>query len=238
MDDISKKKESGKNKKKMLIKILCWIFFICIILILGVVAINLNIVMKEKNKILSIEEASNLNADCIIVLGAGIRKDNSPTWILEDRLIVADKLYKNGASKKLLMSGDHGSQEHNEVRVMRDYSLNEGVPIEDIFMDHAGFETYDTMYRAKEVFGAKKVIIVTQEYHMYRALYIADKLGLDAYGVTSDLRFYSKKMAYWKFREYFARVKSFIKCITKPEPKYLGSPIDLKASGTVTNDEE
>ena len=196
MDNISKKKESGKNKKKMLIKILCWIFFICIVLILNIVAINLNIVLKEKNKILSTEETSNLNADCIIVLGAGIRKDNTPTWILEDRLIVADKLYKNGAAKKLLMSGDHGSQEHNEVRVMRDYSLNEGVPIEDIFMDHAGFETYDTMYRAKEVFGAKKVIIVTQEYHMYRALYIADKLGLDAYGVTSDLRFYSKKMVY------------------------------------------
>ena len=238
MENQITKSEDRKKKKKMFVKCICWILFILIVLVMGVVAINLHIVIKEKSKIISLDEASNLNADCIVVLGAGIRNDNTPTRILEDRLIVADKLYKNGASKKILMSGDHGTKEHNEVRVMRDYSANEGVPIEDIFMDHAGFETYDTMYRAKEIFGAKKIIIVTQNYHMYRALYIADKLGLDAYGVTSDLRFYSKKMAYWKFREYFARVKSFIKCITKPEPKYLGKPIDLKANGNVTDDEK
>ncbi len=119
---------------------------------------------------------------------------------------------------------------------MKNYAVAEGVPSEDIFMDHAGFETYDSLYRAKEIFGAKKIIIVTQEYHLYRALYIADMLGLEAYGVPSDLRFYSKKMAYWKFREYLARVKSFGKCIYKPEPKYLGEPIDLSVSGDVTND--
>ena len=103
-------------------------------------------------------------------------------------------------------------------------------------MDHAGFETYDTMYRAKNIFGAKKVVIVTQKYHLYRALYIAKKLGLDAYGVPCDLRKYSKKMTYWRFRECFARVKSFDKCITKPTSKYLGDKIDLTGSGDVTND--
>ena len=109
-------------------------------------------------------------------------------------------------------------------------------PSEDIFMDHAGFETYDSMYRAKKIFGAKKVVIVSQKYHLYRSLYIAKKMGLDAYGVSSDLRYYSKKQYYREAREWLARVKSFIKCIAKPEPKYLGDSIDLKASGDVTND--
>lgn len=231
-----KNKKKEKKRKKMLTKVILWLLFIGIILVLVIVGINLYIVLKEKNKVLSLDKASDFNADCILVLGAGIRDDGSPTWMLEDRIKIGDKLYKDNCAPKIIMSGDHGREEHDEVNTMKEYSINEGVPSEDIFMDHAGFETYDSLYRAKEIFGAKKVIIVTQEYHLYRALYIADKLGLDARGVTSDLRFYSKKMAYWKFREYLARVKSFVKCISKPEPKYLGETIDLSVSGDVTND--
>lgn len=229
------KKKSGV-KKKMIIKILCWFIFLCVVMTLTIVGINLYMKGKVSDKIVTIEEAKDLDADCIIVLGAGIRANGSPTWMLEDRIIVGDKLYQENAAKKIIMSGDHGREEHDEVNSMKNYAMNEGVPSEDIFMDHAGFETYDSLYRAKEVFGAKKVIIVTQKYHLYRSLYIAQSLGLDACGVDSELRFYSKKMAYWQFREWLARVKSFVKCITKPEPTYLGEAIDLQASGDVTND--
>lgn len=233
-----KANKKEKKKKKMFIRVLFWLIFAAVILTLTIVGINLYIVIKEKSKILSLEEAAKFQADCIVVLGAGIRDDGSPTWMLEDRIKIGDKLYQNHAADKIIMSGDHGRENHDEVNTMKSYAMGEGIPSEDIFMDHAGFETYDSLYRARDIFGAKKVIIVTQEYHLYRALYIADQLGLDARGVTSDLRFYSKKMAYWKFREYLARVKSFVKCITQPEPKYLGDTIDLSVSGDVTNDKE
>jgi vancomycin permeability regulator SanA len=234
--DRSKLLKSNRGVKTVLIKILFWLIFLCVITILAVTGINLYMVNSVSDKILSLEDAKDLDADCIIVLGAGIRKDNTPTNMLEDRIIIGDKLYLEGAAPKLLMSGDHGSKDYDEVNVMKNYSIKEGVLSEDIFMDHAGFETYDSMYRAKEIFGAKKVIIVTQQYHLYRALYIANSLGLEAYGVPSDLRYYSKKMIYWQFREYLSRVKAFGKCIAKPEPKYLGESIDIKASGDVTND--
>ena len=204
-------KNNKKDKKNMLIRCLFWLIFAAVIMTLTVVGINLYIVIKEKSRMISLEEASDFEADCIVVLGAGIRDDGSPTWMLEDRIKIGDKLYQNHAADKIIMSGDHGRENHDEVNTMKKYAINEGIPSEDIFMDHAGFETYDSLYRARDIFGAKKVIIVTQEYHLYRALYIADRLGLEARGVTADLRFYSKKMVYWKFREYLARVKSFIK---------------------------
>lgn len=228
--------KTKKGVKKLIIKIIFWILFLCLLLVLSVTGINLYMTNSVKDNILSLEEAKDLEADCIIVLGAGVKNDNTPTKMLEDRIIIGDKLYNENASNKIIMSGDHGREEYDEVNAMKKYAIEEGIPSEDIFMDHAGFETYDTMYRAKEIFGVKKVVIVTQKYHLYRALYIAKSLGLEAYGVSSDLRYYSKKMIYWKFREYIARVKAFAKCIWKPESQYLGEPIDIKASGDVTND--
>ena len=106
----------------------------------------------------------------------------------------------------------------------------------DVVLECTGFYTSKAKAQAHIDAGAKKVVIVSQKYHLYRSLYIAKKMGLDAYGVSSDLRYYSKKQYYREAREWLARVKSFIKCIAKPEPKYLGDSIDLKASGDVTND--
>lgn len=245
MKNIDKQSEKNNNSvktkkgvKKLIIKIIFWIIFLCVLLVLSVTGINLYMTGSVKDNILSLDEAKDLGADCIIVLGAGVRNDNTPTKMLEDRIIIGDRLYNENAANKIIMSGDHGRKEYDEVNVMKKYAIDEGIPSEDIFMDHAGFETYDTMYRAKEIFGVKKVVIVTQKYHLYRALYIAKSLGLEAYGVSSDLRYYSKKMVYWKFREYIARVKAFGKCIWKPESQYLGEPIDVKASGDVTNDKK
>lgn len=209
---------------------------LAVICTLIVLITNLIVYFSVKSSIKSEDEASELNADCIIVLGAGVRDDGSPTWMLEDRIIVGTNLHKSSAAPKIIMSGDHGRIEYDEVNTMKSYACETGISSEDIFMDHAGFSTYETMYRAKEIFGAKKVIIATQEYHLYRALYDAEKLGLEAYGVSADLRDYSNMQYYREVREWFARTKDFFKLIAKPKPTYLGESIDLKGSGDVTND--
>jgi len=221
-----------KKAKKILIALLA------AVLLIGLCVLGVNIFVKSSvsDKIVTVEKAKDMNADCIIVLGAGLRPDGKPTWMLEDRIKVGDELYKNHAAPKIIMSGDHGRESYDEVNAMKKYAKSEGVPSKDIFMDHAGFETYDTMYRARDVFGAKKVIIVTQKYHLYRAMYAAKKLGLDAYGVSATKRKYDNKQWIRDMREWLARVKIFGKCITKPKPKFLGKKIDLKGSGDVTND--
>jgi vancomycin permeability regulator SanA len=155
--------------------------------------------------------------------------------MLRDRLERGIELYDLGAAPKLLMSGDHGRVGYNEVGVMKQYAIDQGVPSEDIFMDHAGFSTYETMYRAKEIFKASKVIVVTQEYHLYRALYIAEQLGIEAYGVSSDLDTYVGQTKR-DIREILARCKDFAMCIFKIEPTYLGEVIPVNGNGDVTND--
>ena len=181
------------------------------------------------------EEAAELQADCILVLGAGVRSGGVPSPMLEDRLKTGIALYQSGAAKRLLMSGDHGRKGYDEVNVMKSYALHGGVPSEAVFMDHAGFSTYESMYRARDIFGAKKIIIVTQEYHLYRALYDAESLGLEAYGVAADGRRYSGQL-YRDFREILARGKDFFYGIVQPRPTYLGETIPLSGNGDVTND--
>ena len=175
-----------------------------------------------------------IHIDCIIVLGAGIWGDK-PSPMLEDILLEGINLYNNNVSNKIIMSGDHGREEYDEVNIMKNYAIEKGVPSENIFMDHAGFSTYESIYRAKEIFKAKKVVIVTQKYHLYRALYIANQLGLEAYGVGSDPRKYVGA-TYRELREILARDKDFIKCIFKPEPTYLGEIISVSGDGDITND--
>jgi len=133
------------------------------------------------------------------------------------------------------MSGDHGTVEYDEVNAMKQYAIEKGIDSEQIFMDHAGFSTYESIYRAKEIFGAERVVIITQEYHLYRALYIADALGLEAYGVASDQRTYSGQTMR-DVREILARNKDFLTSLFKPKPTYLGETISLDGSGDVTND--
>ncbi len=226
----------SKSNKSIIKRILLVLAVLALVVSLCVLGVNIFVKSSVSDRIVTVEKAKDLNADCIIVLGAGLRPDGNPTWMLEDRIKVGDELYKNHAAPKIIMSGDHGRESYDEVNAMKKYAKHEGVPSKDIFMDHAGFETYDTMYRARDVFGAKKVIIVTQKYHLYRAMYAAKKLGLDAYGVSATKRKYDNKQWIRDMREWLARVKIFGKCITKPKPKYLGKKIDLKGSGDVTND--
>ena len=133
------------------------------------------------------------------------------------------------------MSGDHGSEEYDEVNIMNSFAVENGIPDSDIFMDHAGFSTYETVYRAKEIFEADNIIIVSQEYHLYRALYIAKKLGVKAVGVSADLNTY-RGQTKRDLREILARDKDFFNCIIKPEPTYLGDKIPVSGNGNLTND--
>lgn len=219
-------------------KVLRIAIILIILLVLGlatVFGINTFIKTSSKKRFLSLEEATNLDdVDCILVLGAGVWGDR-PTHMLEDRLEYGISLYKMGASGKLLMSGDHGRENYDEVNVMKNYAVNHGVLSSDVFMDHAGFSTYESIYRARDIFEAEKIIIVTQEYHLYRALFIADKLGLEAYGVASDPREYVGQKSR-NIRELLARVKDFLYVIVKPEPTYLGDTIPVSGDGDVTND--
>ena len=179
--------------------------------------------------------ADNIDSDCIIVLGCKVKADGRPSDMLHDRLQRGIELYNLGAAPKLLMSGDHGQTNYDEVNTMKQFAIDSEVPSEDIFMDHAGFSTYDTMYRARDVFCAKKVIIVSQEYHLYRALYIAEKLGLDAYGVPADYHIYAGQSTR-EAREILARCKDVIKTVFMPKPTYLGEQIPITGNGDLTND--
>jgi len=186
--------------------------------------------------ILSPENAKELNnIDCIIVLGCQVKNGGEPSAMLEDRLNRGIELYKNGVAPKMIMSGDHGTKSYDEVNAMKDVAIAAGVPSEDVFMDHAGFSTYETVYRAKEIFNADKVIIVTQEYHLYRALYIAKQLGIEAYGVNADYHTYLGQVSR-EAREILARCKDFVKTIFKPEPTFLGEVIPVSGNGDITND--
>ena len=173
--------------------------------------------------------------ECILVLGCGVRPDGSPTPMLRDRLDRGIQLYNLGFAPKILLSGDNGQEYYNEVGTMKDYCLDAGVLPEDLFLDHAGFSTYESMYRARDIFGASKVIVVTQKYHEYRAIHIGKKLGMDVYGVAAKDIDYSGQI-YRDLREIAARDKDFVKSIVKPKPTYLGEPFDLTGDGRVTWD--
>lgn len=201
----------------------------------AVLLINHYVKSSVEERILTESEAALLDVDCILILGAGVWQNAKPSPMLEDRLLQGIALYQEGASDRLLMSGDHGRKEYDEVNVMKGFAMERNVDSKHIFMDHAGFNTYDSLYRAKEIFQAKKIIIVTQKYHMYRALYIAEKLGLDAYGVPSNPRDYAGQKAR-DIREKIARTKDFLNVVVKPEPTYLGEVIPVSGDGDLTND--
>lgn len=227
-----------KNKKvKKILIVLLIVVLSCSVVGAGLVfGINAYVKSVGGKNIITSEQAAELQEyDCIMVLGCGVRDDGSPSAMLLDRLMCGVELYEAGVAPKLLMSGDHGRAEYDEVNVMKTYATDCGVPSQDVFMDHAGFSTYESMYRAKEIFGVKKMVIVTQEYHLYRALYTAEKLGIEVKGVACDRYIYEGQI-YREIREILARDKDFLYCIFKPTPTYLGEAIPVSGDGNLTND--
>lgn len=174
------------------------------------------------------------HAQAAIVLGAKVYDNGTPAPMLTDRLETGIALYKLGKVDKILLSGDHGQTDYDEVNVMLDYVLARGVPDEDVFTDHAGFSTYDTMYRARDVFQVTTALIVTQEFHLARAVYIARTLGLEATGVVADIQPYANEQRF-AMRDWLARVKAVIQLhITHPDPRYLGPAIPIDGDGRAT----
>lgn len=221
---------SAKRKKR----ILPFLIAAVLLAILVPLGVSAYVCASTQDRILSLDDASSLNADAILVLGARVWDSGKPSGILEDRIRTGISAYEANASDRLLMSGDHGQEDYDEVNAMRTYALEQGVPSEDIFMDHAGFSTYESLYRARDIFRVKTVVIVTQRYHLYRALYVAEKMGLNAYGIAADLHTYSG-MPYFEAREILARLKDFFYTLYMPLPTYLGAQIPISGNGNQTN---
>ena len=224
-----------RNGKRTLgIKILFRLALIAVAaaLILTVVS-NTAVCLSTRDRIRSVEDSMrDTGYDCIIVLGCAVWGDE-PSKLLSGRLDAAIALYRAGVAPKLLMSGDHGRKDYDEVSAMRKYAMEQGVPSEDIFMDHAGFSTYETMYRARDIFGIERAVIVTQEYHLYRALYDAAALGMEVTGTAAGGQELSGQRQR-EAREILARTKDFIWCVFKPEPTYRGEKIDIRGNGEST----
>lgn len=201
---------------------------------LCVAGLNLWVTLSAGGSIVDNEQSLTDTRDCIIVLGAGLR-DGKPSPMLKDRLDKGIELYKSGAAPKILMSGDHGRTGYNEVQVMKQYAVDAGIPSSDIFMDHAGFSTYESMIRARDIFEVKSPVVVTQNYHLYRAIFIGKHIGIDCIGIPTDDFPYGGQ-AYRTFREWIARCKDVFTVLTHAAPTYSGDKIPISGNGDATND--
>lgn len=213
---------------------------LCLLIIfLAVVAAGINVYMLATTVLDltdSYEEEISIQPECILVLGAGVNEDGTPSNALKARLNTGIRLYQQGIAPKLLLSGDNGQVEYDEVSAMKAYALEAGVPEEDIFMDHAGFSTYDSIYRANYIFCVSRCLVVSQKDHLYRAVYGCERAGIKALGVPAEgkekyCEYYGKN---YNIREYLARAKDFVKWIIKPKPKYLGDKIPIDGDGRAT----
>ena len=200
------------KRTRTVLKLLSIAVVIGLILVLIGACINLYVVHTGGKQIYTVEQMRGSKADCILVLGAGLKPDGSPSDMLRDRLSFACDLWEEGVSDTVLVSGDRASESYDEVTAMKNYLLAHGVPEEAILEDPKGYSTSESLKRAKDVFGYENVVVVTQRYHLYRALYIAQKTGLDAKGVNSDPYTYRGQVLR-DIREFAARIKDFFKFI-------------------------
>ncbi len=206
-------------------KIFKYIIIVLIVIMLVPIIINFYVILSTKNKAVSSDSKLLTDIDYIVILGAGIRR-GKPSPMLEDRLKIGISLYNEGISKKILITGDHEKEDYDEVTVMKNYLLEQGIPEGDIVLDNYGISTYDSIYRVKNVYKANKVVIVSQRYHLYRALLLSNNLNLESYGVEANLRYYYGQ-GYREIREILARNKDFIKGIIKPKAAYTAFNYNL-----------
>ena len=203
----------------MFFKLLKFFKIIILLTALFLLVTNLYVIFSTEEKIIDAQDSSSLkNINYILVLGAGI-KNKHPSPMLEDRLKLGSLLYQDKISSKILVSGDHISDDYDEVSVMKNYLLENNIPEKDILMDNFGISTYDSLYRAKYIYHAKNILIVTQKYHLYRALYIASSLDINAYGYPANQREYTNQETR-EIREILARSKDFIKSFIKVSSTY------------------
>ena len=173
-----------------------------------------------------------------MILGAYVYENGNPSPVLQDRLDYGYQIYQAGKAKKIIVTGDHGTVQYDEVNAMKDYLIKKGVPPQDIFLDHAGFDTYDSMYRARDIFGVKSLIISTQQFHINRALYISQRLGLESYGYPSEDKVI-RRIYLQETRESLAKVKAFLETdILRNKPRLLGPQIPISGDGRATFDKD
>ena len=219
---------------KVVGRLLAAVLAIAFAVVLVFAGTNAAAILTTQDDIVDQQAAASFDADAIIVLGASVYPDGTPSGILQDRLDDGIALYFAGAAPKIIMSGDNGTESYNECWAMKQYAISQGVPSEDVFCDHAGFSTYETMYRARHVFGSDRVVIATQTYHLYRAVYDAQGVGMEAIGVPSDYGEYVNQ-SWYDFREIFARAKDFFQVLFSVPSTFVGDPISLDQSGDVTD---
>jgi SanA protein len=217
-----------KNKKMVLIMLL-------LILTAGAAGADQYVRIKGSKYVVRPQDVPA--AQAAIVLGAFVTTDGQLCEMLADRIETAVELYKNNKVKKIIMSGDHGRKDYDEVNSMRIYAEKLGIPTADIFMDHAGFSTYNSMYRAKKIFQVDTAVIVTQAYHLPRAVYTARSLGITAVGIEADKHIYAGA-GYYSLRETPARIKAFWEVTSHARPVFLGEVIPVSGDGRATHDGE
>jgi SanA protein len=225
-----------KKRKSLIFKRILFIL-LAILLAGGAAVFLIDTHVKSKASEFILTDVNALpQVDAVIVLGAYVLPGGYPSTILRDRLDTGLEVFTAGKTNRIVVTGDHGTTDYDEVNGMRQYLESKGVSREMIFMDHAGFNTYDSMYRARDVFMIKKAVIVTQEYHLYRALYIARSLGIEAWGYPSDLRYYAGQ-SYYDLREIAARVKDYFQVnLFHTKPRFLGEPLPVWENGEITDD--
>ncbi len=220
--------------KKKLIKIFFWILVLIIAII---VSINIYVISFSKNWYYNdVEKLPKLNI--WLVLWASVKWNKEPSDILKDRLIVASEAYKKTKIKRIIVSWDNWKHTYNEPLAMQKFLIENGVKEEDIYLDYAWFDTYDSLYRAKEIFWVKSLVIFTQDFHLKRAIYISRKLQIDTYWMETNLHDYINSNFNF-VREIFARVKAFLEIeIFKPKPKYLWEKIEIISDEKVKETKE
>lgn len=209
------------KRKNIIRSILIILIAVILLCVLSALVINVSVIAKTRNSIFEAltSDEDHGNYDCILILGAGVRSDGTPSPMLEDRLKAGKNAYDLGAAPLIVVSGDSHKEDYDEVLTMKNYLVENGVPENRIICDGYGLSTYDSIYRLIYVYGCKNALIVTQSYHLNRAVYIADKLGLDACGLSADLRSYRNQLIY-SSRECIARVKDFFFTLKAVTPKY------------------
>lgn len=236
-----------KKKKGILKRTISIIIKLLILGVIVIIGLNLFVVKSTEDRIkatidsdsdkVTASEVDALKAikpQCIMVLGASVNPDGTPSPMLQDRLDTGIELYHAGVAPKLLLTGDNGQIVYNEVAVMREYAIEKGVKKKDIFLDHAGFSTYESVYRANYIFNVKSMVVVTQGYHLYRTLYGCDKMGIQALGAEANQETYTGQ-EYREIREILARDKDVAKWMVKPNPTFLGETIPISGSGIKTH---
>ena len=202
---------------KWLIKTIISLILVAVLLVVGV-----NFFVMFSGSRTFVDEIDQLNkSSYVMVLGASVKPDKTPSDVLKERLDTGIEIYKAGKADKILMTGDNGSVYYDEVGVMKTYALGQGVPAADIEIDKLGFSTYDSIYRAKEVLGINDMIVVTQKYHLYRAAYIAKSFDINVQGYKADDGAAGSSYFEKEVRELLARDKDFVMCLFKPEPGSL-----------------